>query len=136
LQQMVAAEIARRQESENQKPAFWFVAHDQPGALTDIRQAVAAIVERTDGDDQGKPIYVAHSIEKAVMDALQAAHPKRYVMCNSVVDSARRHAPVPETSETAAPSAPIEIDRPGEPPRPDEDVASRAAERIARLRGL
>jgi hypothetical protein len=131
--------IAFFRDSENQrrKPAFYFVAHDALGSLMDVGEAVRAIEQNTANADSRELVYVSHSIREAMMGALEKAHPRRYVMCSSVVDSKRRHAPVPEASESAAPSAAIEIGGPGVPSRLDEhDAATRAAERIARMRGL
>jgi hypothetical protein len=125
LKEMVELELKRRAEGEDHRPAFWFVACDESGALTDVDEAVAAIIDRTDNDPQGKVVYVSHLIERAVFDALHVAHPKRMPICNSIV--------APGQSMRDLPRPDIELE-----PSRDHDDAGRAvdhaAKRIAQMR--
>jgi hypothetical protein len=85
LKELVERELKRRAEGTDYRPAFWFVSHDKPGALTDVAVAMAAIIERADSDEDGDVVYVSPSIERAVLDKLHAEHPKRMAICNQVV---------------------------------------------------
>jgi hypothetical protein len=85
LRELITAEIARRDNSENMMPAFWFVVHDMPGALTDVDEAVAAIVKAADSEPYGAVMNVSPSIANAVMDALHRDHPRRMTIRQDVV---------------------------------------------------
>jgi hypothetical protein len=126
LKEMVEREIGRRTDCEDMRPAFWFVTDEEhPRALADVTTAVAAIIERTDGDDQGELVYVTRAIERGVFDALHAAHPRRMIICNQIVS--------PGQSMRDLPRPDIELE-----PSRDHDAAGRAvdhaAKRIAQMR--
>ena len=96
-----------------QYPAFSFVVYDaHPGALTDVDEAVKVIVEEAANGGNGKQAYIASAIHKPVVAALNAAHPRRLIIINTVIDSPWRYAPVPERAEAGAPSVTDRINEP------------------------
>jgi hypothetical protein len=115
LKELVERELARRANAEDMRAALTFIAHDTPNSLVSVDEAVKAI-EATDGDDSGKPIYVAKAIEVAVLDALQTLHPKRAIVCSSVVKHSR------SLRDLARPDLELDATR-------DVDAAERAVER-------
>jgi hypothetical protein len=80
LQQMVSAELARRENANAVFQPFTFTVCDNPGATTDVTAAVAAIEEelKTRGCERRRAPVVARDIQDAVCEALQAAHPRLF----------------------------------------------------------
>ncbi len=141
LQELVSAELARRQEASSTFLPFCYTVHDTADAMCDSAAAVSAVEEehvaRLKGEMKRAPT-IAPDIVEAVDEALAAAHPKHFarlgrlsIIKHVIVTSGMRHAPVPEAIEDAMPS-------PGVAPpaaRPDKDeVAEHYAERIRRMR--
>jgi hypothetical protein len=83
LQQMVTAEIARRQEHEH-RVAYRFVSSDDCAAL-DVERAVASIRDEAAKPHGNAPVYVNGSIADAVMAALHTADPRRWVIHHPIV---------------------------------------------------
>jgi hypothetical protein len=83
LQQMVTAEIARRQEHEH-RVAYTFVSSDDCAAL-DVERAVASIRDEAAKPHGNAAVYVNSSIADAVMAALHAADPRRWVIHHPIV---------------------------------------------------
>jgi hypothetical protein len=121
LKEMVECELARRQDNEDLRPAFCFIVHDVPGGLADVDEAVKAIVEVAENDGNWAKVCVTRAIGEAVIDALQAAHPKRCVISHPIVSPGQSQEQL----------ARLDIDY--EPER-IADAADRAAERISRMR--
>jgi alkanesulfonate monooxygenase SsuD/methylene tetrahydromethanopterin reductase-like flavin-dependent oxidoreductase (luciferase family) len=124
LRELIAAEIAKRDDSINMQPALVFVIHDKPGALTDAAAAIAAIVEHAERDDSSPMVCVARSIGDQVADALERKFPKRMIISQPVVG--------PNDAQRARGRLPIDTDL--QPDRAAEAV-DRAAERMERIRG-
>jgi hypothetical protein len=124
LRQLIAAEIAKRDNAEDMKPALHFVTYDKhPAAMTDAKAAVEAIIAEADSEHCRKIIYVTRAIQDEVMQMLERRFPKRLVICQPIV------APGQSLRETARPQTDLDLD-----PVRIADAADRAAERIARLR--
>jgi hypothetical protein len=85
LRELITAEISRRESGIDMQPAFCFVVHDRPGAMTDTATAVASIIEQTEGDGSTPPVCVTRSIGAQVADALQAKFPKRLIISSPIV---------------------------------------------------
>jgi hypothetical protein len=124
LRELIAAEIARRDNSINMQPAFVFVIHDRPGALSDVEAAVEAIIEQHERDDNRPMVCVTRAIADQVADALERKFPKRTIICHPITspsDSMRKRGLLkPE---------------PNVGPGRDRDATTRAADRISALRG-
>jgi hypothetical protein len=121
LKDLVRAEIARREEASSTFLPFCYTVCDRADALTDIREAVRLIEAEhavrsrpyRPGEEsepcKGAPV-IASSIQDAVEAALAAAHPRQFarpgigILSHSIVESVRRHAPVPEMTEGAGPA--------------------------------
>ena len=135
LRGMIRNEIARRDESGAQWPAFSFVVDDKhPAALADVAAAVKAVVAGADdrAAGQGDRVRITSAIHEAVVGALRDAHPRRAIIARTIQESGLRFAPRPELAEGTGPSSVAE--RIDEPDR--ADAAERAAARLARMRGL
>jgi hypothetical protein len=124
LRELIAAEIAKRDNSINMQPALVFEIHDRPNALTDTATAVAAIVEHAERDDNSPMVCVAHAIGDQVTDALERKFPKRMIICQPIVG--------PNDAERARGRLPI---NPEVQPDRNAEAIDRAAERMEKIRG-
>jgi hypothetical protein len=120
LAELVARELARRQEGDGKYPCFAYSIDDADDALTDVKAARAAIIA-TAGKHEGREPTISRSIADAVGAALRAAYPRRFIMTRSIVESPHRLAARPETEGYHA----------------ETDAAVvRAAARLAKLREM
>jgi hypothetical protein len=121
LHEMVARELARRQEGDSKYPALSFIVNDGAGAMTDAEAAAKATIAAFDAKDIARRVTVTSSIAEAVVTALRAVHPRRMILMRRIVSSPLR------TEELARPEIELEAGR-------DDDALQRAAERLAKLR--
>jgi hypothetical protein len=82
---------------------------------------VAAIVAEAEIEDGRKIVCVTRAIQDAVLDALQAAYPKRMIIYRPIVE------PGQSLRETTRPDIDLAPSR-------DGDAIDRAAERISQMR--
>jgi hypothetical protein len=75
--------LARRQEHEH-RVAYTFVSSDDCAAL-DVERAVASICDEAAKPPGNAPVCVNSSIADAVMAALHAADPRRWVIHHPIV---------------------------------------------------
>jgi hypothetical protein len=75
--------LARRREHEH-RVAYRFVSSDDCAAL-DVERAVASIRDEAAKPHGNAPVYVNSSIADAVMAALHAADPRRWVIHHPIV---------------------------------------------------
>jgi hypothetical protein len=90
FKEMVERDRKRRAEDGDYRPALWFLYADRPGALTDVDEAVNAIVKAADNFPPGiagHMVIVSPSILMAVQDALSAAHPRLLVLSEATTDA-------------------------------------------------
>jgi hypothetical protein len=120
LHEMVARELARRQEGDGKYPALSFIVNDEAGAMTDAEAAAKATIAALDANDFARRVTVTSAIAEAVVTALRAVYPKRMILMHRIVSSPLR------AEELARPEIELEAGR-------DDDALQRAAERLAKL---
>jgi hypothetical protein len=123
IRSLIAAEIARRDNSIDMMPAFTFMINDRPGALTDTATAVTAIIEQTEKGDNSPMVCVARAIGNQVADALERKFPRRTIVSSPIVgpsDSMRERGKLCNEPQ-------LEVGR-------DHDAVGRAADRLAEMR--
>jgi hypothetical protein len=149
LREMIAAELARREEAGANYNPFTFIVDDDPKALTDVAAAVKAIEEELQARDNHMARTtprIAPGIEDDVEAELQARHPRRFsrpgisIIAHTIVSSGMRYAALPVIKEDVGPSSVagrLDDDKaPAEEVREREgDAVEKAAKRIAALRG-
>jgi hypothetical protein len=121
LRELIAAEIARRDNSEDMKPGFQFVVYDKhPGVVTDVNTAVQAIIEQAN-TNEGELTYVTRAIQDEVVETLERRFPRRWVLCYPIV--------TPGESQRERGRLVHDYD-----PARAAEAADRVAERIERMR--
>jgi hypothetical protein len=118
LREMIRREIARREEDGQQWPAFAFIVSDDAPDV-DIDATVETIVSLA-GDPAAEPVYINRGQQGAVVSALEAKFPRRWIIMRTIVGCG--------TSRAERPDVRLEGDD-----MADAQLA-RAAERIPRLR--
>jgi hypothetical protein len=122
LRDLIANEIARRDNSVSMLLALCFVISNKPGAITDTATAVAAIIEHAE-ESKGDLVSVARAIGEQVADALERKFPKRTIISSPITSpgqSQRERGRLVEQPELD----PVRI----------AEAADRAAERMERMR--
>jgi hypothetical protein len=117
LREMIRREIARREEDGQQWPAFAFIVNDDAPNV-DIDATVETIVSLA-GDPAAERVYINRGQQGAVVSALEAKFPRRWIIMRTIVGSGTSRAERPD------------VRREGD--AADAQLA-RAAERISRLR--
>jgi hypothetical protein len=85
---MVARELARRQEGDGTWPTLCFIVDDKcPGALTNVEAAVKAIVEQAEQGNIAERVSITSNVHEAVLAALRAAYPRRFILVRTFADS-------------------------------------------------
>jgi hypothetical protein len=115
--EMIRREIQKRDEDGQQWPAFAFIVSDDAPDV-DIDATSETIVSLA-GEPAAERVYINRGQQGAVVSALKARYPRRWIIMNPIIRPGMSHA-----------------ERPDVPSKVDDEAdaaAARAAERISRL---
>jgi hypothetical protein len=115
---MIRHEIARRDEDGQQWPGFAFIVTDDAPDL-DIDAAIDTIVARA-ADPSAPRVTINRGQQEAVVEALRAKYPRRWIIMNPIIRPSMSHADRPDVRWEGGDTADAQL--------------ARAAERISRLR--
>jgi hypothetical protein len=118
LRAMIKREIQKREEDGQQWPAFAFIVNDDAPDL-DIDAAIEAIIVRA-GDPSAPRVTIKRRQQEAVVAALRAKYPRRWIIMNPIIRPSMSHADRPDVRWKGDNLADAQL--------------ARAAERISRLR--
>lgn len=94
LHDMIRREIARRDEGEGKFPALYFILNDgNAAAMTDVQAATKAILASDEMAGAGsgrRMVTITSNMVDAVVAALRAVHPRRFIITHKIVASPRR----------------------------------------------
>jgi hypothetical protein len=141
LRALVERELSKREEGDGKWPVLTFIVCDDDRSMTNVEQAAKAVIAEADARGAGgghKVVRVTFAIANAVVGALRAAYPKRYILTKPIVGSSRRHEIAPDLMESDVPSPGAAAGQTGradgdEVQRHNDEV-QRAADRLRQLR--
>jgi hypothetical protein len=141
LQELVSAELSRRQEVSVSYNPFSVIIHDRdPRAITSVEAAVAAIEARH--ETGGERVVITADILDPVCAGLESKHPALFrklgrlsVIARVIIDSRRATAPVPTVEDALpAPGASVAAPQRSDGRADGDEVQSHYARRIAAMR--
>jgi hypothetical protein len=71
--------------------------------MTDVEEAVKAIVEQAEKGNPGRDVYLTSDIHEAVVAKLRAKFTRRFILIRTIEESGLRHAPRPSAARIDEP---------------------------------